>query len=132
MERQQQTLWDALDVLIEQPRITSLHSYRATDLLIDELTQRPARGVVLHWWFGSAAATQRAIDLGCYFSLNAAMFRRPGILRHIPLERLFTETDHPFGDRSSPEPRRPGSVLPVEHAIARLHRLQPEDVRRLM
>jgi len=132
IECQQQTLRAALELLMKQPRITSLHSYRATDLLIDELTDRPARGVVLHWWLGRAEATQRAIELGCYFSVNAAMFQHPNALRHIPLERLLTETDHPFGDRSSPAPRRPGGVLAVEHAIARHHRLQPEDVRRLM
>lgn len=132
MDRQLRTLRAAFDVLTDQPRIVSLHSYRATDLLVNELTERPVRGVVLHWWLGSAAATKRAADLGSYFSVNAAMFRRSGHLRHIPLERMLTETDHPFGDRSSPEPRAPGNVLPVEYAIARLHGLQPEQVRGLM
>lgn len=74
LERQLQTLRGALDVLVGEPRITSLHSYRATDQLLDELADRPVPGVVLHWWFGSHAATRRAVDLGCYFSLNAAMF----------------------------------------------------------
>jgi TatD DNase family protein len=58
MERQQQTLRSALDVLIEQPRITSLHSYRATDVLVDELARRPFPGVILHWWLGSVTATK--------------------------------------------------------------------------
>lgn len=81
---------------------------------------------------GDTPRTQRAVELGCYFSLNAAMFRRPGSLRQIPLERVLSETDHPFGDRSAPQPRRPGGVLPEECAIARLHGLRQEDVRRLM
>jgi len=132
LERQLQTLRGALDVLASEPRITSLHSYRATDQLLDELVLRPVPGTVLHWWLGSATATRRAAELGCYFSVNAAMFRRPGVLRHIPLDRLLTETDHPYGDRSGPEPHQPGNVAPVEHAIARLHGLDPDEVRRIM
>ncbi len=132
LERQLQTLRGALDVLADELRITSLHSYRATAQLLDELAHRPVPGVVLHWWLGSQAATKRAVDLGCYFSLNAAMFRRASALRHIPLERLLTETDHPYGDRVGPEPHRPGNVLAVEHGIARMHCLEPDAVRRLM
>lgn len=132
LEQQLQTLRGALDVLAGGPRITSLHSYRATNQLLDELALRPMSGAVLHWWLGSATATKRAAEMGCYFSVNAAMFRRPGVLRHIPLDRLLTETDHPYGDRSGPEPHQPGNVLPVEHAIARLHGLEPDEVRRIM
>lgn len=132
MERQGTTLASALDVLVDAPRITSIHSYRATNEVLDALARRPVPGVVLHWWLGSAAATQRAIELGCYFSVNAAMFRRPSVLRQIPLRRILTETDHPYGDVSGPQPHRPGNVIPVEHALARLHGLTPDEVRRHM
>jgi TatD DNase family protein len=110
----------------------SLHSYRATEQVLDELSLHPVPGVVLHWWLGNATATRRAVELGCYFSVNTAMFRRPGTLRHLPIDRLLAETDHPFGDRSGPEPHRAGNVVPVELALARLHGLQPEETRRIM
>ncbi len=132
LERQLQTLRGALNVLATEPRITSLHSYRATDQLLDELVLRPVPGAVLHWWLGSTTATRRAAELGYYFSVNAAMFRHPGVFRHIPLDRLLTETDHPYGDRTGPEPHQPGNVAPVEHAIARLHGLDPNEVRRIV
>jgi TatD DNase family protein len=132
LERQQRTLRSVLDVLAERPRIASLHSYRSAELLLDELDARPIRGVVLHWWLGSQRATRRALEMGCYFSVNTSMFRHPDMLMGMPLDRLLTETDHPFGDRNSPAPRLPGHVLPVEHAIARYNKLQPEEVRRLM
>jgi TatD DNase family protein len=131
-QQQLQTLRGVLNLLVNQPRITSLHSYRATDELLDELAERPVHGAVLHWWLGSAAATTRAVELGCYFSVNAAMLRQPGILRHIQLDRLITETDHPYGDRSGPEPHQPGNVLPVEHAIGRVYGLDPEAIRGIM
>jgi TatD DNase family protein len=132
LDHQLATLRDALEVLADEPRITSLHSFRATDQLLDELVLWPVRGVVLHWWLGSAAATRRAVELGCYFSINAAMLRRPGAWRHLPLDRLLAETDHPYGDRAAPGPHRPGNVLPVEHALARLHGLEPTAVRRTL
>lgn len=130
LNQQLQTLCTALDVLVDTPRITSLHSYRATNQLLDTLAAQPLPGVILHWWLGTVAATTRAVELGCYFSVNAAMLRRPGVVHHIPLDRLLTETDHPYGDRTGPGPHQPGNVLPVEHAIAKLHGLEPGNVRR--
>lgn len=131
LERQLRTLRAALDVLVATPRVTSLHSYRATSHLLDELQTRTLNGIVLHWWQGDEVATKRAVELGCYFSVNAAMFRRAGVLRSIPRGRLLTETDHPYGDRVAPQPR-PGNVVPVEHALARMLKAEPDDIRRMI
>lgn len=60
------------------------------------------------------------------------MFRRPQVVRNIPPERLLTETDHPYGDRTAPPPRRPGNVLAVEYAIARIRDIRPDEVRHLV
>jgi TatD DNase family protein len=132
LDRQRQTLQRALTALGEMPRIVSLHSYAATDDLIAELEKRPIPGIVLHWWLGSADATNRAVDLGCCFSLNASSVRRRELLDAIPLSRVLTETDHPFGDRSSAQPRLPGNVATAEQALAHHHGLSAEDLRRRM
>ena len=73
MTLQRNNLRAALQELSSQPRLVSLHSHRAHMPLLDELEQNPARGVILHWWLGSPSETRRAISLGCYFSVNAAM-----------------------------------------------------------
>ena len=63
--------------------------------------------VVLHWFTGTKSEAKRAIELGCYFSINAAMFtseRHLSMINAIPKDRLLTETDGPFtrvGDRLS-------------------------------
>jgi TatD DNase family protein len=132
LDRQRRTLQRALTILANTPRITSLHSYGASDDLIAELEERPARGVVLHWWLGEPDTTARAVELGCYFSLNASSVRRRELLEAIPLERVLTETDHPFGDRSSAQPRLPGNVATVERALAQHHGISSEDLRRRM
>lgn len=127
--RQRETLHAALEVLQAQPRITSLHSAGATGTLLDELETTPISGAVLHWWLGDDRETARAVALGCYFSVNRAGVGRNDLLSHVPLERLLTETDHPFGDRRS-RPQRPGNVEFVEAAIAAHHGLSPDELRR--
>lgn len=119
MDRQREVLRLALGELVAQPRIVSLHSHRAHGPLLDELATTPAPGLILHWWLGSAAQTRRAVELGCYFSVNAAMVTRQGALREVPPDRILTETDHPYGDRKGPSPRLPGRVEPVEAALSR-------------
>lgn len=130
LEKQIATLRAALGVLQASPRIVSLHSYAATEQLLDVLESTPVRGAILHWWLGDTAQTVRAVSLGCYFSVNAASIGKAGLLEAIPLTRLLTETDHPFGDRRGRSPHRPGRVEEVEAAIGRHHDIQGPDVRR--
>jgi TatD DNase family protein len=130
METQRATLSAVLKVLQASPRITSIHSFAATEAVLGCLTERPIRGAVLHWWLGDAAQTQRAIDLGCFFSVNAAMVRQSELLRLLPLDRVLPETDHPFGDRPGGRGRRPGRVEDVEQALAVHHQLTPEEIRQ--
>jgi TatD DNase family protein len=131
LDRQLGTLRAALTVLQHTPRIASIHSAGASKEVLDELELSPIRGAVLHWWLGDETQTLRAIELGCYFSLNIGGIGRNDLLRLIPRTRLLTETDHPFGDKRSTSPR-PGNVANVEAAIARHHRIEPSDVRRLI
>lgn len=132
IDMQKRTLRSAFDVLTEHPRITSLHSYAATEELIDLLEQYKLQGVVLHWWLGNEELTARAIELGCYFSLNSSSIRNGELLRPLPLDRLLPETDHPFGNRTGAKPRRPGQVSDIEARIASSFKLAVEEVRAIM
>lgn len=132
LDRQRETLRSALEILLTMPRLVSLHTASATAAMIEELEATPVRGAILHWWLGDETLTTRGVELGCYFSVNAAgIARRRSLLDSIPLDRLLTETDHPFGDRRT-RPQRPGNVTPAEHAIASHHNISVEQTRRLM
>jgi TatD DNase family protein len=128
MATQTETLRLVLQTLATKPRIASIHSFAATAAILELLVELRPAGIVLHWWLGSRAETARAVELGCYFSVNAAMLRRSQVVRDIPLDRLLIETDHPFGDRRSPPIRRPGAVSDVQGALGNVHRLAPEAV----
>lgn len=114
-------------------KIITVHSVRSATAVLDHLEDflPPDRGkVVLHWFTGTRSEAKRAIELGCYFSINAAMLnneRHGSTIQTIPLYRLLTETDGPFtrtGERHS----RPSDVALVVRELGRLHKVPAEQV----
>lgn len=77
-------------------KVLTVHSVRATKIVLDMIETHlpPSRGrVVLHWFNGTAAEIRRAVDLGCYFSVNAEMLangKRDGQNRAFPLAACRT------------------------------------------
>ncbi len=117
MDIQLAALRGVLRLASDTPRILSIHSYRATDLVLRELREFRPDAAILHWWLGTAEETRAAIEAGAYFSVNASQAKKWPGLKLVPLERVLLETDHPFGDRSEAQPRRPGKVTKPEHAV---------------
>lgn len=129
MDMQRETLANALSVLQRVPRLTSLHSYKATDEILRTIAEYPQPGLILHWWLGTESETYRAVELGCYFSVNRSSVRRTELLSRIPLDRVLPETDHPFGNKGRGA-QRPGDVGHVEAALAEAHCLSRAEIRR--
>jgi TatD DNase family protein len=107
-------------------KVITVHSIRAAKVVLDHIEAflPPTKGkVVLHWFTGSKAEAKRALELGCYFSINAAMLdneRHSSMVAAIPLDRLLTETDGPF-TKSGERPSKPADVAVIVEAIGRLH-----------
>ena len=112
-------------------KILSVHSVRAATPVLDsvEAFLPPTHGhIVLHWFTGSKAEARRAVELGCYFSVNAAMLAKEkgrDLVGTLPLERLLTETDGPFTQLNG-RPARPADVETTIGALANLCRLAPD------
>jgi TatD DNase family protein len=128
LELQLQTFRQALEVVAELPRLVSIHSYRATRLVIEELRQRPVAVPVLHWWTGTVEETQEAVALGCYFSIHSAVARHSKFHTRVPPERVLVESDHGYRDPPAAIPCR---VEWVEHLVGQQLKLGVKDVRRL-
>lgn len=107
-----------------QPVLLSAHSAGRCSAVLDEIERAPHAGVILHWFNGTAAEVARAVALGCFFSVNAAMSRTS--LARIPLDRVLTETDFP-ASRTKTGASRPGDVARIE---AMLTEQYGPDVRR--
>ncbi|MDV6291469.1 TatD family hydrolase [Rhodococcus aetherivorans] len=129
IERQTEVLESVLSAVAASPRLISVHSYRATNLVLELIAQTGAEHVILHWWLGTESETKRALDLGCMFSVNQSM--DPVKLRAagIPITSLLPETDHPSGNRCGTSPRQPGQTLDVERSIGAAYGVDPARVR---
>lgn len=81
-------------------RILSIHSRRASRAVLDCVAAHPNAGIpVLHWFSGNKHYLDRAINLGCWFSVGPAMLNSDNgreLTKHMPRERILTETDGPF------------------------------------
>ena len=115
-------------------KVLSVHSVRATKAVLDIIEQHlpPTHGrVVLHWFTGSSAEARRAIDLGCYFSINGEMLANPkrrALVATLPLGRLLTETDGPFTHIRG-RPSEPGDVKIAITQLAQLYECSGEAMR---
>lgn len=119
-----------LEMLTERPRVVSIHSVGASAQVLDALERHPQAGAILHWWRGSITETARAVEMGCFFSLNAAEARRPKVINRIPPERVLTETDFPHTQRHDPAGERPGVVEAIERALGEVWALDEWGVRQ--
>ena len=81
-------------------RIMTIHSRRASTAVLERLEAFPSAGTpILHWFSGSKRDLERAVALGCWFSVGPAMLlaeKSRGLVRHMPHNRVLTETDGPF------------------------------------
>ena len=114
-------------------KIITTHSIRSAKAVLDlvEAHLPPERGkIVLHWFTGTQSEAKRALELGCYFSINAGMLdkeRHAAMVQTIPLDRILTETDGPF-TRTGERPSQPVDVAIVVEALGRLRGMQAAEM----
>jgi TatD DNase family protein len=115
-------------------KVLSVHSVRAGKTVLDmvEAHLKPSDcQVILHWFTGSRSEALRAVDLGCYFSINQEMLQAKhhlDMIRALPKDRLLTETDGPFTSCSG-MPCQPNSVLNAITELAMVRGMTTEEAR---
>lgn len=114
-------------------KVLTVHSVRSASAVLDmiEAYLPSDRGtVVLHWFTGSRAEASRAVELGCYFSINGQMTRTAHgrrLIAGLPAERLLTETDSPF-TKIDGRAARPTDVALAVQAIAGIRESAPHEI----
>lgn len=89
---------------------------------------------ILHWFSGTQGELERAIRLGCWFSIGPAMLagnKGKQLACAMPRDRVLTETDGPFtkkGDASL----MPWDVLDAERELARMWELGDKETQALL
>lgn len=86
-------------------RILSIHSRNASCEVLNEIERTVKTSTpVLHWFSGTMADLERAVTLGCWFSVGPPMFysaKGMKLIRAMPRERILTESDSPFASLKS-------------------------------
>jgi TatD DNase family protein len=118
-----------LETVTKVPRLVSIHSYRTTALVLKELKRNPVSIPVLHWWTGTAAETQQAVAMGCYFSIHSQVARYSKFRAWVPLERVLLESDH--GVKDPPAGIRP-RIEWVEYLVAGQYKIGVGELRQIV
>ena len=118
-------------------RVLSIHSRRAADQVVETIADctRANRVLpILHWYSGSKSTARKALDHGCYFSVNLRMLANEtgrGLVASLPRERLLVETDAPF---ASVDNRRYDPALAIKAAeqVAQLKGIRTKEFKELL
>jgi TatD DNase family protein len=114
-------------------RIMSIHSRRASGGVLDSLEKFPDAGTpILHWFSGSFRDLDRAIKLGCWFSVGPAMLASENgrtLATRMPRERVLTESDGPFA-QSKGSPLYPWDVEIAVDGLSAIWSLEPAEAQQ--
>jgi TatD DNase family protein len=112
-------------------RIMSIHSRRASGPVLDCLEENDDAGVgVLHWFSGSLRDLDRAVKLGCWFSVGPTMLageKGRQLVARMPRERVLTESDGPFAQLDGVAVM-PWQVANAVEMLGQTWSLTPEEV----
>lgn len=104
-------------------RLLSVHSRRAASAVLDCLEKNAGDSVpILHWFSGTKRELDRAVSMGCWFSVGPAMLRGDRgrkLVSKMPPERVLTETDGPFAQRQD-QPLMPWDVLEAVTSLSNI------------
>ena len=102
-DEQVAVLRELLSAIRGKKKIVSVHSRKAEKELLALLSEYEIENVVFHWYSGSVDLIPAILGRGYYFSVNEAMcLSKNGraIIEKIPRERVLTETDAPYNERT--------------------------------
>lgn len=97
-------LRELLSAIRGKKKIVSVHSRKAEKELLTLLCEYKIENVIFHWYSGPVDLIPVILAQGYYFSVNEAMcLSKNGraIIEMIPRERLLTETDAPYNERTN-------------------------------
>lgn len=114
-------------------RVVSIHSRRAAREVLECLAQSTTRSRVLpilHWFSDSRSLAKKAVEQGCYFSINHRMLGSESgidLVRSMPSDRLLTETDAPFTELEGRK-SEPRDVLTTAAALANARGVSIQEI----
>lgn len=115
-------------------RVLTVHSRRAAADVVAAVGAGFNGSVILHWFSGTKREAERALAIGCYFSVNPAMLASKSsqqLLALLPRDRVLTETDGPFVSHRRSPATPPQTALVATH-LATLWSISEDEARKLL
>ena len=116
-------------------KVISIHSRKAEahvlDILESKITESSSNTYIMHWYTGDLRNLSRAVDLGCYFSINKKMADSKNgsvIIRKIPFTRLLLESDSPLISNISRVGELESDLLQCIKLIAKIKNLSQSEI----
>jgi TatD DNase family protein len=111
----------------------SIHSVRSDKNVLDILEKYDCtkhNNCILHWYSGTLKQLDRAIELGCFFSVNEYMLNSSNgrsIVQKVPVDRLLLESDAPFISNINTVEKLKKSLT---HCLSELNLIKGNEVSR--
>ena len=86
---------------------------------------------ILHWYSGSLKQLERALEMGCYFSINEQMLMSANglkVIRRIPVERMVLESDALFVGSINTAELLKGSLMRAQEGISSIKGAEINDI----
>lgn len=87
-----------LEESIKRGKLVCLHTKGAEEEIYNLLKKYNYNNAIIHWYSGDLVTLDKFIELGCYFTISVDIgysnFTEE-VLKHIPLDKLLSETDGP-------------------------------------
>jgi TatD DNase family protein len=114
-------------------KILSIHSRQAATPVLDALEAHLGAGTpILHWFSGAQRELERAIKLGCWFSVGLSMLsgtKGRTLIAKMPIDRVLTESDGPFAQVDK-RAAHPSDTDRAAVALAMVWNKPVEEVRK--
>lgn len=131
-DKQEKVFKKAIDLARDLHKPLVIHARDSEDRAFELVKDAGLEDVVFHCYSGTAKLMREIAEHGYYISMSTmACFvaKHRVLLRHVPLDKLFLETDSPF---LSPRRGRnePGYIVDLARQVARQKRMDVEEVEK--
>jgi len=135
IEKQQIALKKLIELSNELEIPLLVHSWGAEKEVIDFLEENKAKKIVMHCFTGNKELTEKALELGYYFSIPTSIvksktFRK--LAKRVPLNKLLTETDAPYLSPVEGEINEPSFIKYSIKKIAEIKGIDEEELEKMI
>ncbi len=133
LEKQQKAFQAMIDLSIKLDKPIIVHSRKAELICIEQLEKSKAKKVIMHCFSGKLSLVKRIVENGWYLSIptsvkNLEHFQE--VIKLVPIEQLFCETDSPYLHPDRGFPNEPANVIESYKKISELKKISLKDVEK--